>query len=173
MGRELKRKQAKRDGKNVKEAQNKNKEKPMSPKTFIVILIMLAIFFVALYILTGLFITKEIKWFSKNEEDTPLEIENKILASETLNQMEEVYYVFYYDTTEEEDDLTNDLYALIEKVYRVDLNDDFNSNYIGEPSGVVKKLKDLKVSSPTLVKVESGKIKEFYSGADKIRKALD
>ena len=64
MGRELIRKQAKKDGKNVKEVQKNNVEKPLSPRAFIGILIMLVFFFIVLYILTGLFITKELKWFS-------------------------------------------------------------------------------------------------------------
>ena len=78
MGRELKRKQAKRDGKNVREIQKKNKEKPLSPRVFIGILVVLLLFFVILYLLTGLFITKEIKWLNKNSNnDEVIEVENK------------------------------------------------------------------------------------------------
>ena len=56
MGRELRRKQAKREGKNVREVQKINKDKPLSPKTFAIIIGVLLLFFVILYILTGLFI---------------------------------------------------------------------------------------------------------------------
>jgi len=172
MGRELRRKQAKRDGKNVREVQKKNKDKPLSPKTFVIIMCTLILFFVFLYILTGLFITKDIKWFSNNNnEDTVIEIENKILAAESLKQAEEEYYVFFYDTTAEED-LSGKLGLLSNKTYRVDLNDAFNSNFIGEPSGKVKDIKDLKVSNPTLIKVSSEKIVEFYSGKEKIEAVL-
>ena len=69
MGRELKRKQAKREGKNVREVQKINKEKPLSPKTFWIIMVVLLVFFVLLYILTGIFVTKEIKWFNKNTDE--------------------------------------------------------------------------------------------------------
>lgn len=172
MGRELKRKQAKRDGKNVKEVQKKNKEKPLSPKTFITILIVLLLFFVVLYIITGLFVTKELKWFDKKPaEEEVTEITNKILAAESLKQAEEEYYVFFYDTTDEED-LSSRINLLSEKIYKVDLNDAFNSNFIGKPSGKVKDIKDLKVSNPTLIKVSSEKIVEFYSGKDKIEAVL-
>lgn len=173
MGRELKRKQAKRDGKNVREVQKKNKDKPLSPKTFITIMVVLLLFFVILYILTGLFITKELKWFSSNDtEEQITEIENKILATDTLKQVEETYYVYYYDTAEEDSEVSSIVNTLSEKVYRVDLNDAFNSNYIGESSGVVSDINSLKVSNPTVVKVVSEQITEFYTGKDEIKIAL-
>lgn len=175
MGRELKRKQAKKDGKNVKEVQKKNVDKPLSPKTLGFILVVLLVFFVILYILTGLFITKELKWFGindKGEVEDVVNIENKILATDSLRQVEEEYYVYYYDTTDEDTEVSNVLYLLSDTVYRVDLNDGFNSNFVGEPSGIVESISDLKVSNPTVVKVSSEKIVEFYSGSEEIKIAL-
>lgn len=173
MGRELKRKQAKRDGKNVREIQKMNKEKPLSPRGFIGILVVLLLFFVILYIITGLFITKEIKWFEKNSNnDEVIEIENKILAADALRQMEEEYYVYFYDTKDEDSGVTEVLYSLMDKVYRVDLSDDFNSNFVGEPSGIVENISDLKVSNPTIIKVSSEKIVAFYNGDEEIKVAL-
>lgn len=173
MGRELKRKQAKKDGKNVREVQKKNVEKPLSPKAFISILVMLILFFIILYILTGLFITKELKWFNNNsKDDEVVQIENKILAVDSLRQIEEEYYVYFYDTTDENSEVESVLYSAIDKVYRVDLHDDFNSNFVGEPSGVVENISDLKVSNPTLIKVSSEKIAEFHNGAEAIKNAL-
>lgn len=173
MGRELKRKQAKRDGKNVREIQRMNKEKPLSPRVFIGIVVILLLFFVTLYLLTGLFITKEIKWFNKNYNDDELiEIENKILAADCLKQIEEEYYVYFYDTKNEDSEVTDTLYSLMDKIYRVDLNDDFNSNFVGEPSGIVENISELKVSNPTIIKVSSEKIVAFYNGADEIKIGL-
>ena len=87
MGRELRRKQAKREGKNVREVQKNSKDKPLSTKTFVIIIITMLLFGVILYILSGIFVTKEIKWFSKDDtdkEDSSGMVENRILASETL-----------------------------------------------------------------------------------------
>ena len=174
MGRELKRKQAKRDGKNVREVQKKNEDKPLSSKTFITILVVLLLFFVVLYIITGLFITKELKWFGNDKEvEDKVEVTNKILATDSLRQMEEDYYVYFYDTTDEDSEVSNLLYRISEKVYRVDLNDDFNSNFVGEPSGIVENINDLKVSNPTLIKVSSETIVDFHSGKDEIKSALE
>lgn len=170
MGRELRRKQAKKEGKNVKEAQKINKDKPLSPKTFITIIISLLLCFVILYILTGLFITKDIKWFSKSksteEEET---INNKILASDSLKQREDEYYVYFYDTKKENDNVKRIINTLSEKVYRVDLHDGFNTNFIGTPSGIVEDVNNLKVEDPTVIKVSYGNIEAFYSGVSEIK----
>ena len=173
MGRELRRKQAKREGKNVREVQKKRAEKPISPKTFVVIMATLLVFFVVLFILLGLFVTGELKWFDKNDNgETVIQIENKILAVDTLKQSEEEYYVYYYDAKEENSDVANTLYGRMEKIYRVDLNDGFNTNYVGEPSGVVDDIESLKVSNPTLIKVSFGRMVAFYSGTEEITSAL-
>ena len=174
MGRELRRKEAKRNGKNVREVQKLNKEKPMTMKTFITIIVTLIVFFIILYILTGIFITKDIKWFEKKDttDTTEKTISNKILGVDSLRQAEEEYYVYYYDTTNENSDINSIVNSLSEKVYRVDLHDDFNSNLIGEPSGVVSDISQLKVSDPTIIKVVSSTITEFYNGVEQIEATL-
>lgn len=174
MGRELRRKEAKRNGKNVREVQKLNKEKPMTMKKFITIIITLIVFFIILYILTGIFITKDIKWFEKKDttDTTEKTISNKILGVDSLRQAEEEYYVYYYDTTNENSDINSIVNSLSEKVYRVDLHDDFNSNLIGEPSGVVSDISQLKVSDPTIIKVVSSTINEFYNGIEQIKATL-
>ena len=174
MGRELKRKQAKRDGKNVREVEKINKEKPLSPKTFIIIMIVLIVFFIILYFLTSIFITKEIKWFDKNDnEEQTTTITNKILAVDTLKQTEETYYVYYYDTTDEDSEVSSTINTLSEKVYRVDLNDAFNTNFVGDPSGVTSDINNLKVSNPTVVKVVSEQMTEFYTGKEEIKNIVE
>ena len=173
MGRELRRKQAKRDGKNVRDVQKKIKDKPLSPKTFMVIMIFLVIFFAILYLLTDMFITNKSKWFGTDEEQNIVEIENKILAADSLSQTEEDYYVYYYNTEEENAEIKNELYSIKEKIYRVDLHDDMNSNFVGEASGVVDTIENLKVSDPTLIKVSGERIVEFYTGKDEIVSALN
>ena len=175
MGRELKRKQAKRDGKNVKEIQKKNNDKPLSTKSFITLIIVILVCFAILYILTGVFVTKEIKWFNKSNKTTEevAEITNKILASDSLKQSEDKYYVYFYNVKEEDSEVKSSVSRIREKVYRVNLKDDFNSNYVGTPSGVVEDINNLKVESPTVIKVENGKISAFYNGKEEIKIALN
>ena len=66
---------------------------------------------------------------SDNKETT---ITNKILAGDSLRQVEELYYVYYYDSTNEDKEVSSIVSSLNDKVYRVDLHDDFNSNFVGE-----------------------------------------
>ena len=169
MGRELRRKDAKRSGKNVKEVQKQNQDKPITTKNFIIIMIALIVLLILTYIFTGIFATKDIKWFSKNnneEEETTNEIRNRILASDTLKQLDDEYYVYYYDSTKEASDITRIVDNLDGTIYRVDLHDDFNANFVGEPSGVVDSIDNLKVSDPTVIKVSLGKIIAFYNGEE-------
>lgn len=174
MGRELRRKEAKRNGKNVREAQKLSKEKPMTMKQFITIIVVLLVFFVILYILTGIFITKDIKWFDKkdNTTDDVSTISNKILGVDSLRQSEEEYYVYYYDTTNENSEVTNTVNMLGKMVYKVDLHDAFNANIVGDPSGVVSDISELKVADPTVIKVVNGTITEYYTGVEQITTTL-
>ncbi|MGN1311888.1 MAG: hypothetical protein ACI4U4_02605 [Bacilli bacterium] len=177
MGRELKRKQAKKEGRNIKEVQTKNKDlNTMKPKTLFIILGVLVLFCVILYFITSIFITKDIKLSNNknnNDNEEVTNINNKILASDSLRQTEEIYYVYYYDTTNEDSSITSIVTNLEDKVYRVDLNDAFNSNFVGEPSGIVDNINNLKVKDPTVIKVESEKIVAFYNGSEEIKIGLN
>ena len=170
MGRELRRKQAKKEGKSVREAQKMAKDKPLSMKAFITIVISLILCFVLLYILTGIFVTKDIKWFDKKDNTTTNDgnsISNKILGVDALRQSESEYYVYFYDPSNEESLVSSKVNSL-SVVYRVDLSDSFNSNFIGDNSGIVSDINDLKVSNPTIIKVVNGDITNIYSGANEI-----
>lgn len=172
MGRELKRKEAKRNGKDVKEVQKKHEEQVNTMKNFSIIMIVLIALFSLTYLLTGIFATKDIKLFSKSNttsSETTTNIKNKILASDSLKQLEDEYYVYYYDSTKEDSEVTNIVNSLSGITYRVDLHDDFNANFLGEPSGIVSSIEDLKVSDPTVIKVSSSAIIAFYNGTEKIK----
>jgi len=177
MGRELKRKQAKKEGKNVKEI---NKEKEIEKittskaiKLFVVILLVIG----CLYLFIGIVITKEIDWFNKKEQETITKKDNTILASNTLRQVEEVYYVYFYDFEDENTDIESAFTSKVHNytIYRVNTNDSFNANYITlEDSNVmVDNISDLKVKSPTLIKVENEKIVEYYEDTDNILNYLN
>ena len=178
MGREQKRKQAKLEGRNVKEVQKKKQESnELKPQNLVRVLCVVIAFFVIIYLITGLFITKDFSWFDKKEKESnneeKEEVTNKILAAESLKQKEEDYYVYYYDSTDEKEEIKNITYMINEKVYKVDLHDDFNSNYIGEPSGIVDNINDLKVQNPTIIKVSSEKITDIYNGSEEIKAAFN
>ena len=173
-GKRIKKKRSKKKWKNVRDIQKLSKEKPMTMKQFITIIVVLLVFFVILYILTGIFITKDIKWFDKKDTttDNVSTISNKILGVDSLRQSEEEYYVYYYDTTNENSDVTSTINSLTTKVYKVDLHDAFNANIVGDPSGVVSDISELKVADPTVIKVVNSTITEYYTGVEQITTTL-
>ena len=176
MGRELRRKQAKKDGKSLEKVEivETNQIKKYLMTIFIVIGILAII-----YLISALFITKELDWFSKDKENTEEKssgLTNTILASAIFKQKEEEYYVYFYDFNEEEKDSA--ITALVNrnlstsKVYKVDTSSAMNANYVGDASNRgAKNLDSLKVVPKTLIKITGDKITEYYE-KDEITKKL-
>ena len=166
MGRELRRKQAKKEGRSLEkiEINDDNQLK----KYFINIFVIVGVFAI-IYLLSALFITKELDWFNKDktEESSSNGVSNSILASAIFKQNEEEYYVYFYDFDEEEKDstITNLVNSSItsDKVYKVNTKSAMNANYVGETSNKsAKTLSDLKVVAPTLIKISGDTITEYY-----------
>ena len=175
MGRELRRKQAKKDGKSLEreEAVQTNQIR----KLFINIFVIVGVFAI-IYLLSALFITKELDWFNRNKEENTEDGTNSgaILASAIFNQKEEEYYVYFYDFDEKQEDSA--ITSLVDsklsdsKVYKVNTKSALNANYVGEEGNKnAKTLEDLKVIAPTLIKISADKITEYYE-KDEITKKL-
>lgn len=162
MGRELRRKQAKKEGKSLQpEITNEGNQ----IKSLIIITCVLVFIICAIYVLSALFITKELDWFDKKEEETQTLVSNTILASEIFKQKEENYYIYFYDYTDEDTEITNTINSKLSssKVYKVDTSSALNKKYISEESNKsAKKLEDLKVKSPTVIKISGDEISEYY-----------
>ncbi len=171
MGRELRRKQAKKDGKELKIEKVDESDKA-SLRDFARMVAILAVIGCLVYILSGLFITRELNWFS--DKDNANTQTNAILASATFRQNAEEYYVYFYNFNEDKAELTTAVEKLSEKntLYRVDTSSDLNANYIGDKgNNKATTLDELKVVSPTLIKIVDGKIVEYYENSE-IYKAL-
>lgn len=171
MGRELRRKQAKKEGKSLQREEIVEKNQI---RNFIITTVSVLVVLGLIYVGSALFITKELNWFGLNSEedttetDTSNEIKNTILAKQIFKQKEEEYYVYFYDFDNAEDKLqiTNMVNDKLtdEKVYKVDISDALNSNYVTETESnkKAKKLEDLKVKNYTLIKISADKIVEYY-----------
>ena len=168
MGREEKRKYAKKTGKNIEKIipkDDKNLKKYL--KLTGIIIVFLSIF----YILSALFITKELDWFNKNNTNNTSEtVSNIILAKNTFRQVEEDYYVYFYNFNEENKDISNSLSNLSEyKIYKVNTNDALNTNYVKEVGNpLASDLKSLQVINPTLIKISNERVSEYYETTDNI-----
>ena len=164
MGRELRRKQAKKEGKSLEKEEIIEKN-PI--KKFIIITCSLLLLICIIYLTTSLFITKELNWFNKNEEETTEgnNISDAILASAIFKQTEEEYYVYFYDFTEEKNEITEYVNNKLagQKVYKVNTTSAMNAKYISENSNKnAKMLEDLRVKAPTLIKINNHEIVKYY-----------
>ena len=122
-----------------------------------------------IYLVTALFITKELDWFNKKDNATTenQNISNSILASAIFKQSEIEYYVYFYDFNEEKNSITDIVNSKLagDKVYKVNTTSAMNSNYIGETGNKnAKTLEELKVVAPTLIKISNNVIVEYYEG---------
>jgi len=167
MGRELRRKQAKKEGKSLeKEIQFEENQ----AKKFIIIILLLVFIICVIYILSALFVTKELDWFKNDDEkQSQTIVENTILASEIFKQSEEEYYVYFYDYTDKENTTSSVVSSKLSssKVYKVDTSSGLNKNYVSEESNKsAKNLEDLKVKSPTVIKISGEKITAYYEGEE-------
>lgn len=164
MGRELRRKQAKKDGKSLKQETlvEENQIKKLVIITFVLVVIICLI-----YLISALFVTKELDWFSKKDNETTNLVTNTILASEIFKQKEEEYYVYFYDYNDEDSQISSIVSSKLSenKVYKVDTNSALNSRYVSDNSNKdAKTISDLKVKSPTVVKISGEVITEYYEG---------
>lgn len=163
MGRELRRKQAKREGKSLKSEEIKVE---YNVKKIVITCVIVLVSIGLVYFISALFITKELDWFSKEEvKENTSGVENSILASAIFKQKEDEYYVYFYDFNEDNNMYKNIVSSKLssKKVYNVDTSSGLNSNYVSDVSN--KKaigLDDLKVVNDTVIKIVGDTIVEYY-----------
>ena len=171
MGRELRRKEAKREGKSLKREQDLFASDPNRTfKNYLVTFVVVIAMLVILYLFLAIFITKEIDLFNDNNTNTVEEAantENAILANATFKQKESTYFVYYYDFSDSLEDIDKMLANKLKDytVYRVNTNDSLNSKYVdvvGNSNST--SLDDLKVSDPTLIQITNGNITLYLEG---------
>lgn len=106
--------------------------------------------------------------------DTPASIQyDEILIGNVLKQPNEEYYVMIYDDEDYDTSLYStylDLYKQKDeaiRIYTSQLNNPLNQNFKAEKSNLdISDISDLKVQSSTLLKINNGKIEEFYEGEE-------
>lgn len=173
MGRELRRKQAKKDGKSLE------KEEIIETgqvKKYLKTVILLVIILFAIYAISAN-LRGELNWFGTKTTDSDTnKVNNQILASATFRQTEEEYYVYFYDFNEEDKDSL--ITTLVEnalgssKIYRVDTSSSYNANYLADNGNKnAQSLDELRIVSPTLIKIKNEKIVEYYE-KDEIKAKL-
>ena len=144
---------------------------------FITTLAILLVIFVLSYFLIGIFYTKEID-FNKKDDETKDEVNvdnSTIMIGQIFEQPKEEYFVLIYDISDDKSSIKTWLPIYEGKegaltVYKVDSSKKFNSAYIVKEGSNVNatSLSDLKVISPTLIKINDKKITEYIEGEEEI-----
>ena len=172
MGRELRRKEEKKNKKNNRVYQNDTSvDSSFSGLTLLKIIVGIAIILFVVYYFVAVFITKEVDVSSKKDNDTTSSVSNKILAQRIFEQSEEEYFVYFYDFNEEDKNISSAISSKSEmNIYRVDTSSSLNRNYVTEENGNrnVTGLGDLKVKNPTLIKISGDKVVLYLEGTEEI-----
>ncbi len=171
MGREQRRKQAIKEGKSLKEIKRVEDNPYNEVYRLLKTICIIAGVFLIIYLVIGLFVTKDIKWFSKDNADEIEEVENIILAKNTFRQEDTEYYVYFYDFKERDSNIETYFinYLYDSKIYRVNINEALNSNFIKEESNLMtNSIEEFKVKEISLIKIESGKVINAYEGKQAI-----
>ena len=141
-----------------------------SVKSTILTILIVGIIFVLFYLLSG-FITGRSYKYNRNKVDASISYE-EIMAGSTFNMNKDSYVVvFYY--REDDSELTNQIsiYGSREgnSIYYVDLKNGINKYILDDNSNRnATNASELRVTNPTLIKIEDGFITEFIEGKDNI-----
>lgn len=171
MGRELRRKEEKKNKKN-----NKQLELNTDIKLITVLKVVFATILVllVLYYILAVFVTKEIDVSGNNNstsnEDVNSSISNKILASAIFNQTKESYYVYFYDFNDEDSSIASAISNSDISIYRVDTSSSLNKKYVTDDAGnrEVNSIDNLLVKNPTIIKIENDQVTAYYEGSMEI-----
>ena len=175
MGRELRRKEEKRN-KKIKKVENDEELKfEVKGSTFLKVASSIILILIASYYIMAVFITKEIDISDVNnkaseKKDEENSISNQILAANIFNQSEDTYYVYCYDFEDEDDGVKNAISGSQQTVYRVNTSDGLNSKYVTteESNPNATGLDNLKIKNPTLLVISGDKITGYHEGRTKI-----
>ena len=137
---------------------------------------------VIIVVLGAYFIANKIDSKNKGSAKQSNEVEissTKIIVGSILNRPYNTYYVLAYKSKDNSSVVYETLLSMYQskekalKVYVVDLDNRLNENYYSEEGNPkATKIQDLKISSPTLIKVTDKKISKYVEGQESIKKEL-
>ena len=152
-------------------------EEQMEIRSFIKILLILIIIFLALYVFTIKFVDKKKKMQRTNNKG---QIQySEIIIGQMLNREDKEYYVLVFDSED-----VNNAYLLNKAssyksslnalpLYTADLNLVFNKKYFAENSNYKEdSIENITFKGTTLVKVKNGKIVKFIDDVNLVDKEL-
>ena len=107
MGRELKRKEAKKNGQDIKKV---NTSTELDWKKIVITFSVIVIFVVVIYFILAVFVTKEVgsnNTTNTSDNSSNNNVANPILASDIFKESEDSYYVYCFDFDEQDTNISN------------------------------------------------------------------
>ena len=144
---------------------------------FIKILFAVVIVILGVYLFTNSYLKKEDKKAKENEQ---VEISsNRIIAGSIFNRPYDEYYVIAYKSNDNSSTIYDTIVSMYAskdkalKIYVVDLDSALNKDYYSNKGNKsATSLEDLKLSNPTLIKINKKKIIKYIEGQSEIKKEL-
>ena len=145
--------------------------------SFIKILIVVVLLILGVYFFTNAFVNKE--YDAKENIQDGVVSSNSIIVGSIFNRPYKEYYVLAYKGNENDAVLFDSYVNLYEskenalRIYTINLDNVLNSGYYSEKgNSKAQKLDELKISSPTLIKIKSGNISKYIEGQSNVKKEL-
>lgn len=152
---------------------------------FVTTIAVIILVLILAYLIIGVFFTKEIDFNKKkdtktSEKASDVTIDNStITAGQIFDKTDSSYYVVIYDIDSKLTNLSTFISTYSSSdgsipIYKVDSADKLNSNYIiNENSNTnPSSYEDLKIKSPTLIKIENGKVTSYVEDETSIKSIL-
>ncbi len=172
--------------KNIKKSTKNNKiirQSDMFYK-FVTTIAAVLLTLVLCYLIIGVFMTKEINVKKDSKKDTKdstsVTIDNSVITGgQIFDQKDESYYVVIYDFESKVLNISNLVSSYSSKenalpIYKVDSSKKFNNRYIVKKDSNTNpsSYEDLRILSPTIMKIENGKVTSYVEGEDSIKEIL-
>ena len=146
----------------------------------LIVICILGLFYLLTLYITNKHSTDSVVDDNKTTEETSISYDN-IIVGRSLSMSSDNYLVIFYDSSNEE---INNTYSSLVSSYRakgdnlplyfVDMSSSFNKSYINDNSNKnPSSVEDIKISGPTLMRVENNKVAEYIEGQDSITDYLN
>lgn len=134
-----------------------------------------------IYLFSRAFVSKDL--FKKGDESSSTEVKNveidysTTIVGEIFNRPYKTYYVLIFDSTSDNSYNYQSIPYLYQggtKIYSLDLNSKFNSDYKAkkESNPSAKTIEDFKFGEITLLKINNGEVSKYIEGTEEINKEL-
>jgi len=147
---------------------------PINYTKFIIAIVSVIFAIVAIYLYTGFFITGELR---DNDEQTEIESSiinySEILAGSIFTRRADTYHVLIMDSNDRNFNMIYGLASMSElPLYNVDTAKTVNQFIVGVENNIANDPNTLKVTTPSILLINEGRITNHASGLEDIRKFL-